>query len=316
MAHEVTLEVYTLTVRKKFEKNSESLMPLNDLAGTDFLQFAHNFCDEFSVELDINEDQKRSFKILRDSLKLDTSSRILRGQIACGVFGLGSNIVNKKGDLRYQKSVDDIDQKPFYFLMHVPKKSNVGTLMLQRFGGDGFFSNFKYNLQKYFRGKVPDLMLDIETMVTKKLYRTLLEFGEANSIVLRRYNLPKDKTDNIGGLDFSESISHIELKIVAKRVFSQNILKAIREAFDDNRLRILSSKTLDTIGLDENAKQFVFVKTGKGNPRKIDLSDHMKLRPYYDIDDKVKKDGNGHPTFESIDQEAMKLLTEIQDELN
>lgn len=315
MAHEVTLEIYSITVRKKFDRNSESLLPLDNLSGNDFLQFAARFCDDFSVEMDIDETHKRSFQVKKDSLVVDAGARTIRGLIANGIFGIGSNIVGKDGTLKYPKTAEDVDEKPFYFMMHIPKNSNIGILMLQRFGGDGFFTNFKTNFKKFFQTQIADHTLDIETLITKKLYRTLLKYGEAKAIVLRRYKLPKDVTDSLGGLDFKESVSHAELKIVAKGVFNSTVVKAIKDALDNNETRLLTSKSLDSMGFDENAKQFVFVKSGKSSSRKIDLSDHMKIRPYYDIDEKVTKDRNGHPTFESIDAEAVRLLNEIMEDI-
>lgn len=62
----------------------------------------------------------------------------------------------------------------------------------------------------------------------------------------------------------------------------------------------------------ENTQITIKVKDGT-KKYNIDLSDTGQIKPYYNIDDEVKKDDEtGQPTFSSIDKIAKELLENIK----
>lgn len=313
MANEIRLEIYTFSIRQKREKEALNLDSFS--GGTDCLIFFKDYIASFEKKLFINDKQKKSIQFDGSFLKINTSKRIISGVIESGDYGIESKIVDKNTQKqKFTKLVDDLDIKPFYFLLYFPKNSKYGFIILQRLGVFGINSIFSNHLSTFFKTKYDDLIIDFAPFVSKKLAKAFIEKGSIKELSLRRYNLPEDVADKLGILEYHEDILSIELKITAKPKRSISINNKVKKFINNPNGAFFDVQELKRIGFDGENNSKIKVMLGK-NTRTIDLSDTGQIRPYYDIHDEVEKQKNGHPKFSSIDEIAKSYLEDLLNEI-
>lgn len=309
MANETKLEVYTIKIREKFKKEKNYLPPENFMGANDFLTFFHDYIKSFDQQLELNEDQKKSLKLDSESLSFSSAKRTISGIIESGDYGFSGTGFNiNTGKKSYERTPDDTEIKPFYFLIYIPKGKGVGFILLQRLGVYGIHGIFKRHLNNFFESRFPDLKLDVEQFVSKELAKTFVEKGSIKDITLVRYDLPADIATKIGLKGYQKEIKSLELKIKSKSRFHINNKAA---SFMNNpNSSFFEVKELEDIGFDDEARVKVKSKYN-GNVRTIDLSHTGQIRPYYDVDNEVEKNSDGHPIFTSIDNIAKSLIEEL-----
>lgn len=309
MANEIKLEVYTLKIREKFKKEKNYLPLENFMGANDFLSFFQEYIKSFDQQLELNEDQKKSLKLDSDSLSFSSSKRTISGIIESGDYGFSGTGFNiNTGEKSYDRTPDDTEIKPFYFLIFIPKGKGVGFILLQRLGIYGIHGIFKRHLNNFFESRFSNLKLDVEQFVSKELARTFVKRGSIKDITLVRYDLPADLAAKIGMKGYQKEIKSLELKIKAKSKLALNDKAA--KFMDNPNSSFFEVQELEDIGFDEDSRVKIRSKYN-GNVRTIDLSETGKIRPYYDIDKEVEKDNDGHPIFESIDEIAKNLIDEL-----
>lgn len=308
MANETKLEIYTLKVREKGKKNS--VLPLENFMGkNDFLNFFQGYIKSFDQQLELNEDQKKSLKLDSGSLSFNGPERTISGVIESGDYGYSGTGVNiNTGEKSYERTVDDTEIKPFYFLIFIPKNKGVGFICLQRIGVYGIHSVFKKHLNNFFESRFANLKLDLDQFVSRELAKTFVKKGNIKEVTFVRNNLPADIAEKIGLKGYQQEIKTLEVKIRAKSRLAIND-KAVK-FMDDPNSSFFEVKVLEDLGFDGEHKVKIRSKYN-GNTRTIDLSETGQIRPYYDIDGDIKKNTDGHPLFLSIDKVAKDLLKEL-----
>lgn len=313
MAQEIKLEVYTFRIREKRKKDYISFYNTfsKNREMTNFIKRLIKFNDELNVD----EKRKKSIQFKSDTLKINSKKGIYSGIIESGDYGIQSRLVNRNTKEEvYTKQKDDLDIKPFYYLIWIPEKGNVAFLILQRIGIYGINSIFQ-SVFKNFISKVNEsLIVDFSPYVSKDLAQTYISRGTLKQISLRRFNLPPDIIDHLGLEEFDDDILSLELKITAKKdgfSFRDKLSTFIK----DKNGKFFDSPTLKNIGIDGEHNEKIKIKLN-GNTRTIDLSDTLEIRPYFDVDDEVNKNKKtGHPTFESINDIANKYISDIKNEI-
>lgn len=158
-------------------------------------------------------------------------------------------------------------------------------------------------------------MVEYNAYVSKVLARKFIEEGGIREIILRRYSLPPDISDKFD-LNFdTDRIKSIELRILAENKTFFGINDRAKRFLDDPNARLFTISELENIGFNGSHKELIKVKLGK-NTRTIDLSQSAQLKPYFDIDNEVERQENGHPVFESIDKIAREIIVDINEEIN
>ena len=308
MANEIKLEVYTFQIRKKRDK--ENFFNLDDFLGDDILLFFKKYLESFEKNVVINEQRKKSITFLSEVTKINSEDRTIAGILESGDYGVDSTIVDQlTGEIKYKKTKDDLDVKPFYFYLWLPKNHNKGIVILQRLGIFGVNGIFTYHFSEYFKSKFDDLTVDFNPLISKGLALKFIEEGAVKEITLRRFNLPKDIEDKIG-LTNHRDIARIEVKIVAKAGKFLPYEGRVKKFLENPNVALFDIPELDRLGFDGNHSSTVKIKSGK-NFRTIDLSDTGQIRPYYDISDEVKLLDSNHPEFESINLIARTLVEEL-----
>lgn len=311
MANEIKLEVYTFKIRKRGEK--ESFIKLDSYLKKSFLDVFQDYINQNS-DLSVFQKQKKSIQVIKEKTIFASELRTISGIIESGDYGFESKLVNKNTKKRTgTKTVDDLDIKPFYFCFCIPEKGNMGFIILQRLGLFGINSIFSSHLESFLKKENPEIIVEFNPFVSKKLAKELIERGNVKEFSLKRYGLPADIIDQLGIQSFTEDVLSIELRIVAKPKHSLQIGDKVKKFVDNKNGKFFEVKELASLGFDGTHKTSIRVKSGS-NYRTIDLSETGQIRPYYDIDSEVAKDGNGHPNFSSIDKIAKELIKELLEE--
>jgi hypothetical protein len=328
MANEIRLEVYTFGIRKKLQKEIYETLD-SFFEKNDFLKFFENYVNQ-NADTKIEKGTKRTIQFFNKAgyLSLDLNKRIISGVVKSGYWGTETEIISglikngqetteeeRKTKVKVQiKGEEDIEIRPFYFLIYAPTGKSKGLLMLQRTGPFGINGIFTRLIYAFFKEAYSDYRIDFDQFLSKTLAKKLIAEGDIKTLTLRRYDLPKDIADYLG-------IKHnkpkdnftIEFKVTANhssKLFLNN--KAKKFVTNPNNAFIEVSE-MNKIGFNEDTETSITIMDG-GHARTIDLSENMQLRPYYDIDKKVEKD-KGNPVFNSIDKLAKELLVDLDKEM-
>lgn len=312
MANEIKLELYTFRIR---EKRNDKFLNLDSFFGeNDFFTFFQEYIKTYDADFLVNETQKKSLQFVSDKISIASIKRTISGIIESGDYGVESRIVNRKSKKeKYKKEVDDLDIKPFYFLILSPKGHNKGLLVLQRLGGFGINAIFTTHFENYFRSKNEGLMVDFSPFVSRELAKAFIEKGAIKELSLRRYNLPTDLIDKLGLTNHQEDVLSIELRITAKQKHYLPFNKRVDKFIKNPNAKLFEIRELEKLGFDGTHRSSIKVKLGT-NTRTVDLSETGQIRPYYDINDEVSKEASGHPKFSSIDRITKDLINDLMKE--
>lgn len=308
MANEIKLEVYTFRIKEiNKEKKEENYEQLNSIGGLDFYDIFSKYL-KFLDTLDVDDVLKKAIQLKSASLHFAKGKRQIRGIFESGGFGIESDIYNLKSNKhKITKAEDDVEIMPFYFLFHIPDNRNIGICIIERIGIYGISTILKNSLSKFLRDTT-NYIIEFSPLISKDLAKAFVNDGGVKEIILRRYALPNDKADILTMKEYREQILSVELRIKAKGIF-QGFNKRINKYLLSPNAKFFDVKQLREIGFDDSS--LISVKSElDGTTRTVDLSQTMQIRPYYLIDEKVKKT-KGHPTFGSIDAEANELLNTL-----
>jgi hypothetical protein len=234
-----------------------------------------------------------------ENLRKDPESRTIEGIVRTGEYGFEAQLTDAdSGKVSYTRKVRDAEVLPFYFFAWLPPDADEGIMLLQRFNLFGIRRFFFKRFVDHFRDAHEGFSVTINPLVDRKVVEKL-RTGKLDSIRVVKYTLPQDVADS---LRIPHEEVEVEYVIRAKRK-SSNALRALRNRiFEKENYRIAELEELvenfDTVKVD------VEIEDGR---RRIDLS-RPKLRMAFDITDHLKIQRNGHPSYDSLRQEARKLL--------
>ena len=161
-------------------------------------------------------------------------------------------------------------------------------------------------LQIFVKQKMSSLLFREEKFIEDEIIENYIINGHYDKISLKRSKLPKDLCDKYLG-DYEEDGEYeIELNIISKKGadFGKNVKKRILDNMN-NYEGFFSSDDFKDIGFDKNS-DIKIVSRIENNKKTIDLSDTMKIRPYYQV--YVKNDATGFSDFDDISKEAIELV--------
>lgn len=296
-----SLSSYTIRVKDKGEKSYEQIDQLN--GGEDLLKVLSTFLSERKVNSSLDPKQKKLLSVNR----LISNDRLLNGIIETGDYGYESNLRDiHLNSISYKRGIDDAEMLPFYFLMHLPKNTDEGIVILQRFKQFGIRKHLLEDFRDYFTSKYPNLNVEINPLVPEVLIRQSFYNGRIIKIRFIQFKIPKEIEDVYDNPDHEEIEGHTELSVSVKRNDNLPIVGPILDFLKGNRAL---NKIVELHDFNyEDIKVELMVNK---NHRTISLTNLNKVRAYYDITDKVKLDKSGHPSFESIDNIGRELLEDL-----
>lgn len=279
MANSIQLELYTIGTR---EKRDTKFIPLEDLdENADFLSFFKDFVKSIDKNMLDDEEQKRSLQVT--STRFTSNVRMISGIFESGEYGLESRIVNRKTRKQtYKKSVDDVDIKPFYFLLYMPQGSGKGLLVLQRTGGYGINTVVRKHLSQFFSERFGGFKMEVNQYLSKDLADKFIGDGIIQEISIRKYDLAPDVVNKLGLTNSTSDILSVELRITARQRGKLRVNKRVKRFVRNPNANFFDIPEVKNLGFDGGEGQKTTIKARHGNrTRTINLGDTMQIRPYY-----------------------------------
>lgn len=306
-----SLEVYNFSL---YDKNDlKTRVDYANIYGNDLFDVLKNNMPQYFENISPEKLSQKTIKINSEEekpvFKTNSNLRIITGKIKIGDDD-GKEIEHTKGAKKqtvvYVKQKGIYVHRPFFFMIIIPKNTKTGFILLEKEGYYSCKKIFCKALSILIKNKMSGLVFKDENYVEDEIVKNYIEKGEYNRINITRKNIPRDLCDKyLGGY---EEAGEYELELVIKTkkgtdfkdVTKQKILKNM-EQYNG----FFNTKEFEDIGFDDTTTLKV-VSTFDGTTKTIDLSDTMKIRPYYTID--VELDNKGFADFDSIRNEAIGLV--------
>ena len=224
----VFLSTYTLRVRRERTRDYRILDFLED---PPFLQCCTDFFNGVSRQEVHNEvDQS-----VLGAPRVESSADAVWGLLSSGDYGYATDLVNV-GTLEqsYQRSPQEAELFPFYFMIHAPRRNDRAILILQRQGRRGVKTPLSQALRARVREQYPGHLLEILPHVPTAVLQFLRD-GQLRSMILTSFNMRQDLADRIGLRGFQDD--HIRVrKRIRRKADRQSTLPRpgwLRELLED-----------------------------------------------------------------------------------
>lgn len=309
------LEVYSFSLFSN--EDLKTKVDYCDVFGKDLFELLKNDIVSFFDSLGPDQLDRKTINIdsidNKPIIKTNSTLRLITGKIKIGDDdGKEQDFTKagKKKEVVYIKKKGIYARRPFFFMMVIPKNKKVGFIILEKEGNHSCKNTFIKALQIFVKQKMSSMLLREEKYIEDEIVENYILNGKYDKITITRNNLPKDLCDKYLG-DYKEDGEYqIELNIVSKKGsdFGKNVKQKILKNLK-NYDGYFSSKEFKNIGFDEKS-EIKIVSTLDKNKKTIDLSDTMKIRPYYQID--VNIDNTGFSDFEDISKKSIELLRSFE----
>lgn len=300
----IFLAPYSFTISKKRSNKPETFS--NVSASIGILKLVENYLDGLNSTFTDDTDSSSIFRVSHKIV--DAPAKCIHGIIEAGEYGIESQFYDKTGIHKFNRLKDHAEVMPFYFLLYLNPKSQVGIIVLQRFGQYGITKTFNNGLISYFKQLYPNYVYKIEPIVSTKVLHKILDEGEIRKATFTRFTIPSE-LDKWFKRNKGNQTGYMELSMIARK----NSQLAIKEKLKKVMLGTSRRDSLLKINNFPYDEMKVTIQHGH-RTRTISLDDRA-FRPYYDVTRDVIKDTNGHPNFLSMRQTASDLLIELNDML-
>lgn len=218
----------------------------------------------------------------------------LYGRIKSGKYGVETDIVNKKGDLKYKQTPEEAGLKPFDFLVGLSKDDCDETIIvLQTVSGYGIKGLLERELNKYVSSTYNYSKILFSAIYPKYYLKKYIEKGIIKNIRLLRNRIPKDEADKYG-VNQGKKNTKFEIKISSGDGFKRGIIDKIHDCIEGklsyDRVVEMPYCDIDDVKID--------IKVG-GKDKIISLKNIDRVVVSEDITDKVQCIG-GNPTKDTV----------------
>ena len=293
-----SLTPYTLRIR---DTVSGTYLPLGNLSEhQDLLQLFTEYLHDRMANYSFSPTSQKLLRVVQYS----SQARVVSGVVETGEYGFEADLYNiQTSSVSYQRTVDDAEMMPFYFMANLPRQQDEGILILQRTSQYGIRTVFLQDLAKHIKEIDATKHIEINPLVPADLLSQYLKDGRLTKVRLIRFMLPSDMAVAYDSGGHREEFGYVEYSINARRnqtlPFVGRMLDVIAHNREINQMTELQGYDYDTVKVE--------LELG-GSRRTLDLSNINKLRAHYDISDDVDVGANGHPIFASIDKAAHDLM--------
>lgn len=296
----IAIATYTIRVRAK---RSEDFEPLGSIAGlwsmSDVLE---RYLASIAGQQDVDEEAQHVLQAATHHRRDDD----LWGILSAGEFGYAAEGINVRSRSQsYQRTPDDAEVVPLYFRVSTPAMSDLGVLLVQRYGQLGVFTAFAKGFRAFFAHLLPEYTIEINRLVPAEVVKELVE-GELRAIQVVAHTLPQDIADKFRFLGSATEIGAFTMEVKAKRGMMLSTPAWLRR-IRDGQVRIVELP----VELKASDAHIRIRVAYEGKTRMIDLADPSSIAPYIDATDDLEFEDSGHPRFESIDAYCVRLLGEL-----
>jgi len=231
------------------------------------------------------------------------------GYIHYGTFGYESNIKSGKTKVtNYQRKVDDVEEIPLFYEFWIPDKANHAFAMFQSFAGKSCINLVLGNIQESFSKANPGYSLLVKKLLPTDSKGSLYSSAPVKKLRLVKKNASKDIADRYLGKDAPQSIN-FEVLLSARRNKTLGTFGDLAGSLTRNAAGVVLH---DGIAFSEAIAE---VEIG-GRYRRVGVFGSDADAGVIDVTDAVKKGANGHPTFESLQEQSDAILVDFNKTLS
>jgi hypothetical protein len=287
----VNLSVYRFSLQNK-AKEQQVLSFYNE--EEDLLDTMNDFCGYIHKNIRDyidNQGKYRTFT-LSNVQKKDSEKRIISGHFDSAYTGEKGKVKDRKTNrLKYNINKKDLFSKDFFYLIHVPKNSKFGFLIVQKKENHGVKSIFENAFNNFMRMKgVSNYVLEIRQAPPRYFIQNYLELGKLKEFRLIENNLEFGKEERIFKIDKNLSQEQ-DLKKV--------LIDLFRTASETNhKIPFMNKGSYDEI---------TFVLGVNGSSKTFYIKNQEKIRSNIDVSNLVDYI-EGEPTYESLIRISLDII--------
>ena len=302
----ISLAAYAVKVWNPNDRDYELLSDF-DSDGADVFDFVHDVLSAIKTKTLDQKALQQAFSVP----KLEKNDRTLRGTVETGQYGYESDFINvKTGKNVFQRQKEDAEMLPFYFYFEIPEGAEDGILILQRTSAFGIRKVLHWVLNIAFEEKYPEYKLRFRPLVAESEVDRFMH-GKIQKIHFIKKSIPADLEE---GFDkgHKEVRGTVELVIRAskKSILPMNgLLSKIFKNFKNQEVGGVFALADDEDFAYDNVK--AEVKVGRAT-RTINAAHPGRIRSYFDVTDDVEIGSNGHPRYNSIQEQGDKLAAQLR----
>ena len=291
MKRKINLSVYRFTLLNK-AKEQQVLSFYNE--EEDLLETMNDFCGYIHKNIRDyidNQGKNRTFT-LSNLQKYDSNKRTVSGHFDSGYTGEKGQVKEQKTNrLKYNINEKDLFSKDFFYLIHVPKNSKFGFLIVQKKENHGVKSIFESAFNNFMRKKgVSNYVLELRQAPPRYFIQNYLDFGKLKEFRLIENDLELGREERIFKLD--KNLSE-----------AQNLKRTLIDLFSTMSRSTEKISFLNKGEYDEIA----FVLGIDGSSKTFYVKNQEKIRSNIDVSNLVEYD-NGEPTIESLIRISLDII--------
>jgi hypothetical protein len=300
----ISLAAYGVKVWNPNDRDYENLSDF-DGEGADVFSFIDGVLTGIKNQTLDQEELQQAFSVP----KLDKKGRTIYGTVETGQYGYESDFINvKTGKNVYKRKKEDAEMLPFYFYFELPEGTEEGILILQRTSNFGIRKVLHWVLNIAFEEKHPEYKLRFRPLVAQTEVDRFIK-GKIQKIHFIKKSIPADLADAYDkGHGEVRGTVELVMRASKKSVLPMNGLLS----------RIFKRKGENVGGVFElDDEEFAYdnvkaeVKLGRAS-RTINAAHPGRIRSYYDVTDVVELGPNGHPRYNSLQEQAEKLAAQLR----
>jgi hypothetical protein len=294
------LTVYRFTLLNK-AKEQQVLSFYNE--EEDLLDTMNDFCGYIHKNITDYIDAQGKYRTftLSNLQKKDLDNRIISGYFDSSYTGEIGKIKDRKTNLiKFNIKEKDLFSKEFFYLIHVPKNSKFGFLIVEKKENHGVKSIFENAFNFFMRSKgVSNYLLVLRSAPPRYFIKNYLEFGKLKEFRLIENGLNSE----LNSLDFNSGREERVFKLNHNLTEGLNIKKVLVELFNNFPFSNEKIPFLNKGEFDEIA----FVLGINGSSKTFYIRNQEKIRSNVDVTSLVEYD-DGEPTIESLIRISLDII--------
>jgi hypothetical protein len=299
----VSLAAYSVKVWNPNDRDHEYLSDF-DGEGADVLTFVRDVLSKIKTQTLDQKELQQAFSVL----KLESKNRSVYGTVETGQYGHESNLINVKTTrVVYKRKKDDAEMLPFYFYFEIPEGVEDGILILQRTSNFGIRKVLHWVLKTAFEEEHPEYKLRFRPLVAETEVDRYIK-GKIQKIHFIRKSIPADLADAYDrGHQAVRGTVELVMRASKRSSLPMNGLLSRIFRKDGNVGGVFELEDEDFAYDNVKAE----VKVGRST-RTINAAHPGQIRSYFDVTDAVEIASSGHPRYNSIQEQADKLATQLR----
>ncbi len=248
--------------------------------------------------------------------QINTNHATAKGIINMGQYGQSAELMDVTSiNKTYSQSPNEAAMTPHYFQAYLPPGSDHGILILQKNSGKGAQGILFHDFNTYSKNYQPNGTLNFKTLIPLDYIDYLRKEGRMTKITFLKKELHHDIQSK-----FQSTFHNAQSRLTgsAELTYKPQRSGLFPHALYEWGLSLLKDQTqkdrmATVIGQEYNEVKLEIEIGGRKKTVNIDRFDTLKTD--LDITEKLCKNNEGHPEFDSIDTLATELLTGILEDL-